>query len=106
MNALMRLLYFKKVLPPYKRKTERDWVPFLFFCVQEIYLGTSVQLKGQIQRACSVYVFWGCVYPICIRHEETFRHPWASSGIVVHQVGVSSLKNREIVIQLKLFPCS
>lgn len=44
------------------------------------------------------------VYPICVRHEETFRHPWASSGIVVHQVGVSSLKNRDIVIQLKLYP--
>lgn len=32
----------------------------------------------------------GCVYPICVGYEETFRHPWASCRIVVHQVGVSS----------------
>lgn len=40
-----------------------------------------------------------CIYPICIRHEETFRHPWASRRIVVYQVGVSSLKDKEMVIQ-------
>lgn len=36
-----------------------------------------------------------CVYPVSIGHEETFRHPWASSRIVVHQVSVSSLRESE-----------
>lgn len=31
-----------------------------------------------------------CIYPVGIRHEETFRHPRASGRIVVHQVGVCS----------------
>lgn len=47
------------------------------------------------------------VYPICIRHKETLRHPWASRRIVVYQVGVSSLKqNKEMVIYERLYQLS
>lgn len=45
-----------------------------------------------------------CVYPVCLGHEETLRHPWASGGVVVHQIGVSSLEqSKDAVIPLRFY---
>lgn len=46
-----------------------------------------------------------CKYPVCVRHEETLRHPWASGRIVVHQVGVSSL-GKKLIDTLIFWKCN
>lgn len=77
-----------------------DWA---CLSVQEINLWDIDVTRTESLCVCGVCVF---VYPVCIRNEETLRHPWASRRIVVDQVGVGSLKkkqkNKEMISLLKL----
>lgn len=62
-----------------------------------IILSVTIAMHACV-RACA------CTYPVCLGHEETLRHPWASRGVVVHQIGVGSLeRSKDAVIALRCY---
>ena len=68
-----------------------------FLMERGIILSVTIAMHACV-RACA------CTYPVCLGHEETLRHPWASRGVVVHQIGVGSLeRSKDAVIALRCY---
>lgn len=94
-HALMSLLYSEYPPPLYcgkslERKKEIVFNGLGLFNCPENKSERHPQDKDRRRVLVVSVCVCVCIYPVCIRHEETFRHPWASGRIVVHQVGVSS----------------